>query len=390
MITMGVESSCDETSVAILRDGRVLSSLTHSQEEHAVYGGVVPEVASRAHLERIDGLAAAAMERCGIGPKDIGLIAVTDSPGLAGALLVGVSFAIGMHTAHGIPITGVNHLEGHICSLFIDTSDGIDTPNGINKPDGVNTSHSNDTSNGIDTPNGINTSDCINTPNGTNTSGGINTTTAGANITPPFIVLLASGGHTAIYKYASFGDCELLGRTVDDAAGEAFDKVGKLLGFPYPAGRAIEQEAAKAPDQGRAGITFPVARFSDPGKRYCFSFSGLKTAVKNFISKSGEHYINDNRPALCAAFQQAVVSSLVCNVEAAAADYGIKTAAIAGGVACNGFLRSVMRRRLGDGNVVCPPPGLCTDNGAMIAMAGQLMYENNRLRFPNMDPGRGI
>jgi N6-L-threonylcarbamoyladenine synthase len=354
MITMGIESSCDETSIAILRDGRVLSSLTHSQEEHAVYGGVVPEVASRAHLERIDGLAAAAMDRCGVGPKDIDLIAVTDSPGLAGALLVGVSFALGMHTAHGIPITGVNHLEGHICSLFIDTSDGIDTSNGID------------------------------------TSGGINKTTAGANITPPFIVLLASGGHTAIYKYASFGDCELLGRTVDDAAGEAFDKVGKLLGFPYPAGRAIEQEAAKAPDQGRAGITFPVARFSDPDKRYCFSFSGLKTAVKNFISKSGEHYINDNRPALCAAFQQAVVNSLVCNVEAAAADYGIKTAAIAGGVACNGFLRDVMRRRLGDGNVVCPPPGLCTDNGAMIAMAGQLMYENNRLRFPNMDPGRGI
>jgi len=347
MITMGIESSCDETSVAILRDGRVLSSLTHSQAEHAVYGGVVPEVASRAHLERIDGLTRAAMEQGGVAPKDIDLIAVTDSPGLAGALLVGVSFALGMHTAHGIPITGVNHLEGHICSLFI-KQDGGGTPDGINTP-----------KSDIDVP-------------------------------APFIVLLASGGHTAIYKYASFGDCELLGRTVDDAAGEAFDKVGKLLGFPYPAGRAIESEAAKAANQGHSDITFPIARFSSPDKRHCFSFSGLKTAVKNFISSSGEHYINDNRPALCAAFQQAVVKSLVLNVEAAAAEYGIKTVAIAGGVACNGYLRSVMRRRFGGGNVVCPPPHLCTDNGAMIAMAGQLMRQNNRLRFPVMDPGRGI
>jgi N6-L-threonylcarbamoyladenine synthase len=344
MVTMGIESSCDETSVALLRDGRVLSSLTHSQAEHAIYGGVVPEVASRAHLERIYGLTKAAMEQCGVGPEDIDLIAVTDSPGLAGALLVGVSFALGMHAAHGIPITGVNHLEGHICSLFV-KQDGGCTPDGINS--------------GIDVP-------------------------------LPFIVLLASGGHTAIYKYASFGDCGLLGRTVDDAAGEAFDKVGKLLGFPYPAGRAIEQEAAKAPNQGRSDIKFPVARFSSPGKRYCFSFSGLKTAVKNFISQAGEHYINDNRPALCAAFQRAVVNSLVCNVEAAATEYGIKTVAIAGGVACNGFLRDELRKRLGGGNVICPPPGLCTDNGAMIAMAGQLMRQNNRLRFPNMDPGRGI
>ncbi|GBU20238.1 hypothetical protein R80B4_00114 [Fibrobacteres bacterium R8-0-B4] len=332
MITLGIESSCDETSVAVLRDGRALSSLTHSQAEHAIYGGVVPEVASRAHLERIDGLAKAAMEQGGVGPKDIDLIAVTDSPGLAGALLVGVSFALGMHAAHGIPITGVNHLEGHICSLFISQE----------------------------------------------------------SVPVPFIVLLASGGHTAVYKYVSFGNCELLGRTVDDAAGEAFDKVGKLLGFPYPAGQAIEREATKAPNQARPGIKFPIARFSSPDKRYCFSFSGLKTAVKNFISQNGEHYINDNRPAVCAAFQRAVVESLVSNVEAAAMEYGIKTVAIAGGVACNGFLRDELRKRLGANNMICPAPHLCTDNGAMIAMAGQLMHQNNRLRFPIMDPGRGI
>jgi len=359
MITMGIESSCDETSVAVLRDGRVLSSLTHTQAEHAIYGGVVPEVASRAHLERIDGLTKAAMERGGVGVKDIDLIAVTDSPGLAGALLVGVSFALGMHAAHGIPITGVNHLEGHICALFV-------------KQDG------------IDTPESINTTGCINTSNAANTP------PDGINAPAPFIVLLASGGHTAVYKYASFGNCELLGCTVDDAAGEAFDKVGKLLGFPYPAGRAIELEAAKAADPGRSGITFPIARFSSPDKQYCFSFSGLKTAVRNFISKSGENYINNNRPAVCAAFQRAVVGSLVDNVEAAAKAYGIKTVAVAGGVACNGFLRDELRKRMGAGSVICPPPSLCTDNGAMIAMAGQLMLQNNRLRFPNMDPGRGI
>ena len=330
MITLGIESSCDETSVAVMKDGVVLTSLTHSQDEHALYGGVVPEVASRAHLEKIDGLTRRALDDCGLTPANVDLVAVTDSPGLAGALLVGVSFALGMHTAYGMPVTGVNHLEGHICSLFID------------RP----------------------------------------------GLKPPFLVLLASGGHTAIYKYVSSGNCELLGYTVDDAAGEAFDKVGKLLGFPYPAGRAIEAESAKS--AVNTGLTFPAARFSSPEKSYCFSFSGLKTAVKNFISARSKEYINDNRPEICAAFQRTAVNSLADNLEAAAGALGIKTAAIAGGVACNGCLRDELTRRFGRENVVFPPPHLCTDNGAMIAMAGYMMYNTNRLRFPSMDPGRGI
>jgi N6-L-threonylcarbamoyladenine synthase len=329
MKILGIESSCDETSVAILEGGAILCSFTHTQEEHALYGGVVPEVASRAHLEKIDGLTRRAMAKCEVGPKDLGLIAVTDSPGLAGALLVGVSFALGMHTAYGIPVTGVNHLEGHICSLFID------------RP----------------------------------------------GLKPPFLVLLASGGHTAIYRYMSSDNCVLMGQTVDDAAGEAFDKVGKLLGFPYPAGRAIEEEAAKA---GNFGITFPTARFTSPEKSYCFSFSGLKTAVKNFISTQGEQYIIDNRPEICAAFQKTVVYTLADNLEAAAKACGIKTVAVAGGVACNGYLRQELKKRFGEENAIIPPPSLCTDNGAMIAMAGYMMYNNNRVRFPNMDPGRGI
>jgi N6-L-threonylcarbamoyladenine synthase len=270
------------------------------------------------------------MDDCGLAPRDLELIAVTDSPGLAGALLVGVSFALGLHTAYGVPITGVNHLEGHICSLFID------------RPD----------------------------------------------LEPPFLVLLASGGHTAIYKYLSAGDCALMGRTVDDAAGEAFDKVGKLLGFPYPAGRAIEEEASKAPGDGE--IFFPVARFSSHEKIYCFSFSGLKTAVKNFISASGENYIKKNRPAVCRAFQKAVADSLADNLEAAAKASGVKTVAMAGGVACNGYLRGELKRRFGEGNAVFPHPSLCTDNGAMIAMAGYMMRNSGRLRFPKMDPARGV
>jgi N6-L-threonylcarbamoyladenine synthase len=336
MITLGIESSCDETSVAILNGGSVLVSLTHSQEEHALYGGVVPEVASRAHLEKIDGLVKRALSECGLAPNDLELIAVTDSPGLAGALLVGISFALGLHTAYGIPVTGVNHLEGHICSLFID------------RP----------------------------------------------NLTPPFIVLLASGGHTAIYNYQSYNNCKLLGQTVDDAAGEAFDKVGKLLGFTYPAGRAIEEEAAKAVNhdqhQDHKKITFPTAKFTSPEKSYCFSFSGLKTAVKNFISAQGEKYIDTNRPEICAAFQKNVVNTLVDNLEAAAKAHGVKTVAAAGGVACNGYLRRELEKRFGADNVMLPAPRLCTDNGAMIAMAGYMMHNSGRTRFPKMDPGRGI
>ncbi|MDR2728374.1 MAG: tRNA (adenosine(37)-N6)-threonylcarbamoyltransferase complex transferase subunit TsaD [Chitinispirillales bacterium] len=332
MIVLGIESSCDETSAAIIKDGAVLSSLTHSQQEHSLYGGVVPEVASRAHLEKIDILTKRIIEECNLTAEQLDLIAVTDSPGLAGALLVGVSFALGLHTAYGIPVTGVNHLEGHICSLFIEYP----------------------------------------------------------NIPAPFLCLLASGGHTAIYRYESYGNCRCLGRTVDDAAGEAFDKVGKLLGFPYPAGRAIEDEAAKADESDKTeSIKFPTARFSSP-ESLDFSFSGLKTAVKNFISSNSVEYIKENRPQICAAFQRAVSDSLVNNLRRASESCGIKTAALSGGVACNGYLKKELIKKFGAANVFFPPPQFCTDNGAMIAMAGLKMYNASKTRFPNMDPARGI
>ncbi len=329
MNVLGIESSCDETSVALIRDGRVICNDIYSQTEHSKFGGVVPEVASRAHLEKIGPMAFGVLEKASVQPSELDLIAVTDSPGLAGALLVGVSFALGMHSRYGVPITGVNHLEGHISSLFIEYPE----------------------------------------------------------IPTPFLVLVASGGHSAIYLFEEFGKYCCLGQTVDDAAGEAFDKVGKLLGYNYPAGRAIEQEASKAKES--KGILFPVARFSSPDS-LDFSFSGLKTAVKNYLKNQGEQFVQENRSRICHAFQKAVIKSLTSNLQAASEKTGIKTVAVAGGVACNQTLREELTRKFGRDHVFFPPPSLCTDNGAMIAMAGYKRAQIHQTRFPEMDPGRGI
>ena len=305
-----------------------------SQVEHSRFGGVVPEVASRAHLEKIDHLTAAVLADASRTINDVGLIAVTDSPGLAGALLVGVSFALGLHVRTGVPVTGVNHLEGHICAIF------------LSHPD----------------------------------------------IGLPFLALVVSGGHTAVYRVDNVGKYACLGQTVDDAAGEAFDKVGKLLGFPYPAGKAIEEEARKAAAGTAAGgkIVFPVARVSGPSLN--FSFSGLKTAVKYFVAEkggAGADYASANRPLICKAFQEAVVASLVNNCAAAVDRTGIQRIALVGGVACNTRLREALRQRLGE-SVYFPPPELCVDNGAMIACAGHKRFELGLTRFPNMDPNGAI
>jgi N6-L-threonylcarbamoyladenine synthase len=329
MITLGIETSCDETAAALLADGRILANAVYSQEEHRMFGGVVPEIASRAHLEKVDRLAAAVMKEAEVAIKDIGLVAVTDSPGLAGALLVGVSFALGLHVRHGMPVTGVNHLEGHISAIFL--------------------SH--------------------------------------PEIELPFLALVVSGGHTAIYRVNGVGNYACLGRTIDDAAGEAFDKVGKMLGFTYPAGRAIEEEARKARPSKDGGPAFPVARLSGPSLD--FSFSGLKTAVKYFLAEKGAAWAEQNRPLICRSFQEAVVASLVNNCAAAAGATGIKRVALVGGVACNTRLREALRERLG-GQVVFPPPALCVDNGAMIACAGNRRFQSGMSRFPHMDPNGAL
>jgi N6-L-threonylcarbamoyladenine synthase len=233
MITLGIETSCDETSVALLREGALLASRIYTQELHAAFGGVVPEIASRAHIQKIGLLCDAVLKESGCGPADIDLIAVTDGPGLAGALLVGISFALGLHCARRIPITGVHHLDGHISAIALEHP----------------------------------------------------------QLACPFLALVVSGGHTALYRVKEQGVYECLGQTIDDAAGEAFDKVGKMLGFAYPAGRAIEECAARY--SGNDLVIFPRARIDR--NELDFSFSGLKTALKYFLAGNTSDFIAQNK-----------------------------------------------------------------------------------------------
>ena len=329
MITLGIESSCDETSIALLNDDTIIANTIYSQLEHSDFGGVVPEVASRAHLQKIDRLFTAVLEKSGLSLSDIDLIAVTDRPGLAGALLVGISFALGLHTRFNIPITGINHLEGHICSALLEHK----------------------------------------------------------SIELPFLALVVSGGHTALYKVNELTDYESLGDTVDDAAGEAFDKVGKMLGFAYPAGRAIEEEAARYESPPDALPKFPVARCSQGDLH--FSFSGLKTAVKYYLEKLTAEQTAEQRPAICNAFQKAVANSLTGKACLAAQQTGIYRIVLVGGVACNGFLRNALTREF-PGTVYTPRISFCTDNAAMIALAGYNRQKKELLRIPKMSPSGSL
>ena len=328
MLTLGIETSCDETSIAVLEDEKILKNVIYSQVEHSTYGGVVPEIASRAHLEKIDRLTMAVFSETKLAVSDLDLIAVTDSPGLAGALLVGVSFGLGLNKGWGIPITGVNHLEGHIFSALLEHPD----------------------------------------------------------LQFPFLALVVSGGHTALYKANDVGNYECLGQTVDDAAGEAYDKVGKMLGFAYPAGRAIEEESMRAGDENLS-ISFPIARLSQ--NSLDFSFSGLKTAVKYYLADKKEQYILQHKPQICKAFQNAVITSLVNKTITASLNTGLKKVVVVGGVACNKHLRNTMSNFF-KGEVYFPQPQLCTDNAAMIALCGYKHFLKNDIRFPKMNPSKGI
>jgi N6-L-threonylcarbamoyladenine synthase len=329
MITLGIESSCDETSIALLDNEKILFNTIYSQMDHSRFGGVVPELASRAHLEKIDRLTNSCFNKTGLSPKDIDLIAVTDGPGLAGALLVGISFALGLHSVCGCAITGVNHLEGHICSALLEHSD----------------------------------------------------------IAPPFLALVVSGGHTALYRVDSLDKFTCLGETVDDAAGEAFDKVGKMIGFPYPAGRLIEEEAARYSGKPEDLPSFTIAKCSQ-GELH-FSFSGLKTAVKYQLQGKSHEEVLAMRPALCNAFQRTVAATLAGNAKKAAERTGISTLVFVGGVACNGYLRDTIATRF-PGRVITPGIKLCTDNAAMIALAGHLRHTRGNLKAPSMSPSRGL
>ncbi len=322
MLVLGIESSCDETAAAVVRDGRgILSSVISSQIDiHRKWGGVVPEIASREHLVKIDPIVGQAIEEAGIGISEIEAIAVTNGPGLIGSLLVGVSYAKALAFGLGIPLIGVNHIEGHFFSVGFDN----------------------------------------------------------APIEYPALALIVSGGHTNLFFAPEAGKYKVVSRTRDDAAGEAFDKASKMLGLGYPGGPIVEKYAAQG---NKKAIKFPIAKISDGRPDY--SFSGLKTAVKRYIEENEVAPLaNGENPTaeikdICASFQYTVVKSLMRVVKKQAELYLPKTLIVAGGVACNMALRDEAKRIAVelDLPVYFPSKHLSTDNAAMIAAAGDFHLE---------------
>ena len=314
MKILGIESSCDETAAAVVEDGRkVLSNvIATSLEEHKLYGGVVPEIASRRHAESISGVVKEALEQADCTVRDIDAIAVTYAPGLIGSLLVGVNFAKGLALASDIPLVPVHHLRGHIASNYI-TSD----------------------------------------------------------IEPPFLCLVVSGGHSHIVSVKSYTDFEVLGRTRDDAAGEALDKAGRTMGLAYPGGVSIDK---LSPEGDENAFKFPVPKVST--SPYDYSFSGLKTVVINIVHNAEQKGETINTADLAASFQNAVVGCLINNLEKAAVDFGFNKIVIAGGVSANSKLRTEAKRLCDSHGWELNIPELkyCGDNAAMIASQGYYEY----------------
>ena len=312
---LAIESSCDETAAAVVRDGReVLSNIISSQIDlHTLYGGVVPEIASRKHIERIDQVIGEALKTAGMALHDMDAIAVTYGPGLVGALLVGVSAAKAISFASGIPLVGVHHIEGHISANYIENRE----------------------------------------------------------LEPPFVCLVVSGGHSHLVKVTDYGEYEILGRTRDDAAGEAFDKVARAIGLGYPGGPKIDKVSKEGnPD----AIPFPRARVADAV--YDFSFSGLKSAVLNYLNSCEMKGIAVCQADVAASFQKAVVDVLTEHSLQALEECGMKKFAIAGGVASNSALRQRLEEECEKRGVAFyrPSPVLCTDNAAMIGAAAYYEY----------------
>jgi N6-L-threonylcarbamoyladenine synthase len=327
MYTLGIETSCDETAAAVLRDDKVLSSIVSSQIDiHKKYGGVVPELASREHLRNLIPVIREALATASISIDDINLVAVTYTPGLIGALLVGVSAAKAIAYAQGIPFIGVHHGEGHILAAHIEYPD----------------------------------------------------------IGYPYIALLVSGGHTALYHVKEFGSYQMLGQTRDDAAGEAYDKVAKLLGLAYPGGPILDKLA----NEGNPAIAFPRGL----REGYDFSFSGLKTAVRNhvvlFMDKEKRIAPELSIKNVAASFQAAVVDTLVGKAMLAASRTGTKKIVVAGGVAANSLLRKQLREDAAKQGMTVYLPGMfyCIDNAAMIALAGYLHYRRGERSSLDLNP----
>ena len=323
---LAIESSCDETSAAVVVNGReVLSNVIASQiSTHEKYGGVVPEVASRMHIEAVSGVVEEALLEANITLDKIDAIGVTYGPGLVGALLVGLQFAKGLAFSSKKPLVGVNHIEGHICANYIQHKDLI----------------------------------------------------------PPFVSLVVSGGHTFIVHVKDYGKYEVIGQTRDDAAGEAYDKVARALGLGYPGGPKIDKLAKEGNPKA---IVFPKANFHE--ETLDFSFSGVKSAVLNYLNKCKMQNIEVNKADVAASFQQAVVDVLKDNVLLTCKKKNVKTIAIAGGVASNSTLRETLTNAASKRGieVLFPAPILCTDNAAMIGSAAYFNFINGKISDLNLN-----
>lgn len=315
VLVLAIESSCDETAAAVVKNGReVLSNVINTQIAiHTEYGGVVPEIASRKHIENINPVIKKALEDAGVTLDDIDAIGVTYGPGLVGALLVGVAEAKAIAFAKNKPLVGVHHIEGHISANYVENKE----------------------------------------------------------LEPPFVALVVSGGHTHLVKVNDYGEYEIVGRTRDDAAGEAFDKVARAIGLGYPGGPKIDKLAKEGnPD----AIEFPRAHVDDAP--YDFSFSGIKSAVLNYINSANMQGKEINHADVAASFQKAVVDALVSRAVRLAKECGMDKLAIAGGVASNSALRAAVQEECAKNNIkfYSPSPVLCTDNAAMIGAAAYYEY----------------
>lgn len=322
---LGIESSCDDTAASVVRDGRVLSNVVASQEVHRLYGGVVPEVASRAHQVHIVPVVDQALKQAGVEVQELDAIAFTRGPGLMGSLLVGLNFAKAMALSLRIPLVEVNHLQAHILAHFAE-----EPHPGF-----------------------------------------------------PFLCLTVSGGHTQIVRVDGHLSMQLLGQTLDDAAGEAFDKTGKLLGLDYPAGPIIDRLA----QQGNARFEFPEPQIAGLN----FSFSGLKTSILYFVqqqTRENPGFVQENLTDICASVQDRIVSILLNKLKKAARQTGIREIAIAGGVSANSALRKALQETgaAKGWNVHIPAFEYCTDNAAMIAVTGYYKFLNKQLTDQSVTP----
>lgn len=306
MIALGIDTSCDDTSVAVLNDNTILSNIVSSQVAlHSHFGGIVPELASRKHVELIDAISRQALTEAGVSLREIDIIGVTQGPGLIGSLLVGLCYAKGLGLATDKPLVGVNHIEAHAMSIVLER-----------------------------------------------------------DIAFPLVSLVVSGGHTLLLLFSDHVTFRMLGSTRDDAVGEAFDKIAKYLGLGYPGGKVIEELALNG-DPRRVAFPRPMGDEDN----YDFSFSGLKTAFINYVKKNGVS--DEDRSDILASFQEAACDVLSAKTLKAAQDTGVKTVVVGGGVACNMRLREMITARCSARDIaVCfPSPALCTDNGAMVAVA---------------------